>query len=95
MSYLSRRIECAGYGFAYKKIKDEVLLNTDGIGMESRYAIACKERAFLDAIYLYREYHFDNLSVIDWERTMELSRIYNNKSLARLLNKYYLEAKNA
>lgn len=95
ISYLSRRIRCAGYGFVYKKIKDEVLLNTDGIVIESGYAIASNERAFLDAIYLYKEYHFDNLSVINWERAMELVKIYNNKNMAKLLNKHYLEVKNA
>lgn len=95
VSYLSRRIKCADYEFIYRKIKNEILLNPEGIITSQGYAIASKERAFLDAIYLYKEYHFDNLSVINWEKTMEIARIYNSKSLVKRLNKYYLQAKNA
>lgn len=95
VSYLSRRIKCADHEFIYKKIKNEILLNPKGIVANSGYAIASRERAFLDAIYLYKEYHFDNLSAINWEQAMELAEMYNSKSLVKRLNKHYLHTKNA
>jgi len=45
------------------------------------YVIASRERAFLDALYLYKRYHFDNLSEINWGNCFEIAKIYENESL--------------
>ena len=53
------------------------------------YVIASKERAFLDMLYLYKEYHFDNLESINWEKVAEILPIYGgNKRMAAKLKKY-------
>ncbi|PIR93521.1 hypothetical protein COT99_00275 [Candidatus Falkowbacteria bacterium CG10_big_fil_rev_8_21_14_0_10_43_10] len=72
----------------FRKLKDTVLFNSTGIVSKDNYSIATPERAFLDMIYLFPNYYFDNLKSIDWEKCGELVKIYNNKSLAKRLNKY-------
>lgn len=87
-SYTAREIECDGHTFSYRKLKDEVLYNQAGIISKNGYGIAGKERAFLDMIYLFSNYHFDNLKGINWSKCFELVGIYKNKELAKRLNKY-------
>lgn len=88
-SYLTRRVKAAGQEIFYRKVKDEVLLNNLGIEEKSNYFVASKERAFLDAIFLYRDYHFDNLRPLDWEKAKEISRIYASKALEKRVAEYY------
>ncbi|MDA3802615.1 MAG: hypothetical protein PF488_01805 [Patescibacteria group bacterium] len=74
--------------FTFRKLKDLVLFNPAGIVSKDNYSIATTERAFLDMIYLFPNYYFDNLKLIDWEKCGELVKIYNNKELIKRLNKY-------
>lgn len=77
-----------GRAFTFRKLKDEVLFNFTGINSQGDYSIATPERAFLDMIYLFPNYYFDNLRSIDWEKCQELVKIYNNRQLIKRLNKY-------
>lgn len=95
ISYLSRRLEVDGKEIQIRKIKNDVLLNTLGILKTDNYEIASKERAFLDALYLYKDYHFDNLNSIEWKKAFEIAKIYENKKLIRQLNNYFKNFKNA
>lgn len=88
-SYTAREIKCDGHTFSYRKLKDEVLYNQAGIISKNGYGIAGKERAFLDMLYLFPNYHFDNLKGIYWSKCLELVKIYKNKELAKRLNKYW------
>lgn len=74
--------------FVFRKLKDTVLYNSAGIIIKDNYSIATLERAFLDMIYLFPNYYFDNLKSIDWERCEEIVKIYNNQQLLKRLNKY-------
>ena len=74
--------------FSFRKLKDSILYNFTGIKIENNYSIATPERAFLDTIYLFPKYHFDDLKTIDWEKCQELVKIYDNKELIKRLNKY-------
>jgi hypothetical protein len=67
-SYLTRKIKVGEQEIFYRKIKDEILLNNLGVEERNSYFIATKERAFLDAVFLYKDYHFDNLRPLDWEK---------------------------
>lgn len=87
-SYLSREVKVENTNIRYRKIKDKVLLNKKGIIDKGTYFEASKERAFLDMIYLYPEYYFDNLRSIDWKKCEELVLIYKKKSLITSLKKY-------
>lgn len=77
------------YSITFRKLKDNVLFNPTGIVSQENYSIATKERAFLDMIYLFPDYYFDNLGSIDWERCEEIVKIYNNKQLVKRLHKYH------
>ena len=94
-SYLRRELVCDNHHFSFKKIKQSVL--TDKVGIEQRdyYFIADKERAFLDTIYLNKDYYFDHLDTINWDKCFDRIHLYENKKMERRLKKYYQENKNA
>lgn len=85
-SYLSRDIEVNGLKMTYRKVKETVLTNPEGIAQYSGYSIATKERALLDTLYLKPEFYFDNLKGIDWAACRNLATIYDNQSLLDRLN---------
>ena len=76
------------YTFTFRKLKDVVLFNSTGVIGKDNYSVAIVERAFLDMIYLFPNYYFDNLRPINWEKCDEIVKIYNNKQLIKRLNKY-------
>lgn len=95
-SYQSREIECDGQKYSYLRIHNEILTNPSGLILNPNYSIATTERALLDTIYRLREYHFDNLSPIDWDKVYNILPIYNgNKRMEKSISKYYREYKNS
>jgi len=93
-SYLTREIIADGQAYAYKKIKDRILTNPAGIEKRDNYSIAFPERAFLDVIYLCKDYHFDNLSPLNWGKVYEILPIYGgNKRMAKKVKQYHQLAK--
>ena len=83
------------YPSCFKKIKNSVLTNKTGIEIKDGYFIASPERAFLDVIYLNKDYHFDNLSGLDWNKIFDILPIYgNNKRIRAAVLKYQTAAKN-
>jgi len=91
ISNKTRFITCQDQRYSYHKIKDKVLWNRQGIDEKENYVIATTERAFLDTIYLYGNYYFDNLLPIDWDLAKKLSIIYDNNSLNNRLLSYQNE----
>ena len=89
ISYLSREIFCDGQTYVFRRMKDVVLTNSLCIEKKGSFHIASKERAFLDTIYLNKNYFFDNLSSINWDICFELLAIYDNKAMAKRLNSYH------
>lgn len=89
-TYLTREVEVNGVSIQYRQVKGMVLTNPEGIEQKENYFIATLERAFLDAVYLYRNYHFDNLGVIDWGKVDKLKKIYNNKAFEGRVEEYYM-----
>jgi len=94
ISYLTRTIKInENLIISYRKIKDEILNNLKGIKKENHYFIAEKERAFLDALFLFKDFHFDNLN-LDWKKVFELQKIYQSKNLEKRVLEYYQIFKN-
>ena len=94
VSYLTRTIKINNeIIISYRKIKDEILNNLKGIKKENYYFIAEKERAFLDALFVFKDFHFDNLN-LNWEKVFELVKIYKSKSLEKRVFEYYQIFKN-
>lgn len=73
--------------FKFHKIKDTVLLNQCWLEHKKNYTIASVERAICDKVYLSKNYYFDDLSAIDFEKLEEISKIYNNKRVILEINK--------
>lgn len=88
-SYLTREVKIGDTNIQYRRIKANVLTNPAGIERQSGFFIASLERAFLDAVYIYKNYHFDNLGAIDWEKANSLKKIYKSRLLEKRLNEYY------
>lgn len=88
-SYLTRDIVCNNQTYSYRKIKKLVLTNHIGIENKKECSLATKERAFLDTIYINKDYHFDNLSPIDWNKIFEILPIYSNKRMAKKVKEFY------
>jgi len=88
-SYVKRNIMCGNQEYSFRKINRTVLINPAGIDQNGEYSIASKERAFLDTIYRSKDYHFDNLRPLDWDKVFEILPIYNNKKMTKKVQKYY------
>lgn len=88
-SYVTREIEADGQKISFVRIKDYVLSNTIGIEHINEVAIATKERAFLDRIYVSKDYHFDNLDVLDWDKIFEILPIYRNQRMNKKVQEYF------
>jgi hypothetical protein len=87
-SYANREISIGDQKITFVRMKDYVLSNTSGIEHKEGYAIATRERAFLDRLYVSKDYHFDNLRSLDWNKVMEILPIYNNKRLEKKVKEY-------
>ena len=88
-SYVTREIETDGQKISFVKMKDYVLTSSIGIEYANDVAIASKERAFLDRIYVSKDYHFDNLDMLDWNKVFEILPIYRSKRMDKKVNEYY------
>jgi hypothetical protein len=91
ISYLSRETEIDNCSFRYRQIKGEILTNTSGIILnKNNINIASPERAFLDMLYLNKDFYFDNLNVLNKKTIDKLAGIYNSQTLLRIIKKLFL-----
>ena len=82
VSYLSRTIDIETNSYVFRKVKGEILVDTNGIiRLENGVNIATPERAFLDVLYLNANYNFDNLNPLNKELIIKLLPIYNSKKM--------------
>jgi hypothetical protein len=88
-SYLTREITIDSQTYVYRKIKDTVLTDAVGVLNQEGSAVATKERAFLDTIYINTDYHFDSLGLLDWDRVFEILPLYNNKRMTKKVHAHY------
>lgn len=89
VSYLTRTVTVNSTNIQYRQIKGDILTNPEGVEQKEGYFIASLERAFLDAVYIYKNYFFDNLGALDWEKINGLKKIYNNKAFEKKVESYY------
>lgn len=89
VSYLTRLVKVDGKEIQYRQIKESILINTKAVEQKVGYFIATLERAFLDAVYIYKDYHFDNLGRLNWEKVYELKKIYESVTFEKRLDEYY------
>ncbi len=90
-TYQTREIVCDNQRYSFRKIKDAILTNIGGVENKEHYFIASKERAFLDTLYLNKDYHFDNLLPLDFDKILKLLPLYNNKRMEKQVKCYVKE----
>ncbi|MBN1662494.1 MAG: hypothetical protein JW943_02725 [Deltaproteobacteria bacterium] len=88
-SYLTREIRINGQTYVYRKIKSSILTEGTGVVNQDGSAIATKERAFLDIIYINTDYHFDNLGPLDWDKVFDILPLYSNKRMTKKVHQFY------
>jgi len=82
ISYLSRTININGHLFEYRKIKNDILYNTTGIEIrDNGISIASPERAFLDILYLKKEFSFDSIESLNKKFVFSILPIYQSDKL--------------
>lgn len=89
VGYKTEEIDVDGKKISFKVLKKKIRENFSGIISEKGYAIASRERAVLDTLYLYKQYFFDNLEGINWIAVKELVKIYDSKIFERRVNILY------
>lgn len=87
VAYLSRTLDIDNKTYSYRKIKNDILINTKGIRQVDNVNMATPERALLDTIYLNGDTYFDNISSIDKELIQELLPIYHSKVMEKRVKK--------
>ena len=93
-SYLTREIKVGELKINYIRMNMQILTNPLGID-NKLFNSASVERAFLDTIYYYKDYYFDNLQPINWEKVKEMQSIYPTQKFKNIVESYYQEYKNA
>jgi predicted transcriptional regulator of viral defense system len=88
-SYITRDIVVDGQKISFVRIRDDILSTVAGIDSYGGYSVATKERAFLDRIFVSKDYHFDHLDVLDWGKVFELLPMYRNKRMEKKVKKYF------
>lgn len=90
VSYLSRELSIDNQNYRYRKIKGEILINTLGIQRNiNNINIATPERAFLDMLYLNKDFYFDNINSLNKELVQQLIPIYSSKTLQSKVDKLF------
>ncbi|MFW5793793.1 MAG: hypothetical protein ACOCWC_05870 [Bacteroidota bacterium] len=88
ISYLSRAITVDDNHFVYRKIKNDILFNSKGVIMhDNGISMATPERAFLDTLYLNKEYFFDTINNLDKERIFSIVPIFRSSQLEKRVQK--------
>lgn len=87
-SYLSREIATKKDKITYRKLKNDILVNQQGVTNQGAYFQASKERAFLDTLYVFGDYYFDNLRGINWKTCLEMVPIYKMKNFEKKVKDY-------
>ncbi len=92
-TYRSETVDCDGQRYIFRTIKSTILTNNTGVINKEFYSIASPERAFLDMLYIRKDYHFDSLSPLDWEKVYELLPLYENKRMERVVKEHHTQYK--
>lgn len=89
VSYLSRIINVDGSEIKYRKLKDSILVNDRGVTRQGNINVATPARAFLDMLYLSKDFYFDNVNSIDRDRVKELLDVYGCKQLEKRVRRLF------
>ena len=82
VSYLSREIEADGRVYNYRRIREDIIMDTTGIFRnKGNVNVASPERAILDMLYLNKDFYFDNINSIDRKLIERILPAYKSAAL--------------
>lgn len=87
VSYLSRELEVAGKIYSYRRLKEEIIIDTTGVVRRDHVNIATPERAFLDLLYLNKEFYFDNINPLDRQLIAKILPLYKSAAMEKRVTK--------
>ncbi|MCK9300996.1 MAG: hypothetical protein PHT87_04465 [Bacteroidales bacterium] len=88
VSYLSRKLEIDDYTLVYRRIKEEIIMDNTGIFQSpDNINMASPERAFLDLLYLNKDFYFDNTQSLDKQLIARILPGYRSAALERRVEK--------
>ncbi|MCA9356822.1 type IV toxin-antitoxin system AbiEi family antitoxin domain-containing protein [Candidatus Nomurabacteria bacterium] len=90
-SYIKREVKAGNQMIQFVRVKDDILSNSAGVEHINNFSIATQERAFLDRLYVSKDYHFDNLANLNWKKVFEILPIYKNKRLQEKVDEYFAD----
>jgi predicted transcriptional regulator of viral defense system len=85
----TRIIESVDLIIHLRALKQSVLMNPTGVMYIKNVSLASAERAFLDMIYLNKDYYFDNLEILDQTKIQDLLGIYGREKMMKKRLKQY------
>jgi len=88
-TYQTKEISCDGQNYSFRKLKNTLLINTIGVENKDTYFIASPERAYLDLLYLNKDYYIDNLSVLNFDKIFLILPIYTNARMEEIVRHHY------
>ena len=87
MAQASKRFELEGQVFVYHQLKNDILLNQQGVEKNDGYWMATLERAICDTSYLVPSFVFEHLGNANPKKLEQLSKLYGNKALQNRIKK--------
>ena len=89
-SYQTKEIVADNQRIVFRTLKNTILTDSAGIDHKDFYDAASPERAFLDVVYLHKEYYFDQLSHLNWDKVYEILPIYGkNLKMRDRVSRYH------
>lgn len=87
VSYLSREVVVDDNTYSYRRIKEDIIMSTIGIIRKDNINIATPERAFLDVLYLNKDFYFDNLNPLNRLLISKILPVYQSEALVKRVSK--------
>ncbi|MDR1937179.1 MAG: hypothetical protein LBQ73_01605 [Tannerellaceae bacterium] len=88
VSYLSREMEIDRRVYSYRRIKEDIIMDTTGIVRgQDHVNVATPERAFLDILYLNKDFYFDNINPLDRQLISRILPAYQSAALEKRVTK--------
>lgn len=88
MAQASKRLEIANRQvIVFHQLKNDILLNQQGVEKADGYWIASLERAICDTSYLVPSFTFEHIHSANPQKLEQISRLYSNKTLQNRIKK--------
>jgi len=90
VSYLTREVEVDIKTYSYRRIREDIIMDTTGIvRKQDNVNSVTPERAFLDMLYLNKNFYFDNLNLLERPLIDRIVPAYKSAALEKRVIKLF------